>query len=120
MKRWRWILPALNIVLYIILIGASQQPKIPSDISIELVNPIDRRIADSVNSPAAVLALIVANRFGENTQLVADILTGIFLLPQWWLVGLWADYRGRHCPISLSRYQIMTFSATAFSIVLLI
>lgn len=118
LQQWRWILPAVNIVFYGVLVGSSQPPTLPPNLAIDPAAYMGRRIAFAVNSPATLLGLTIGNLFGEHAAFAADICAGVLLLPQWYAVGLWADYR--HSRSGLPRRSMMTVSASGFSLVLVV
>jgi hypothetical protein len=103
------------------LIGTSQDLNVSSsDLVIEFKSHLGRRIGYAVNTPAALLAAMLGTYFREHQQAAVDLCTGILLLPQWYLVGLWVDWYVLSARPTFRRYPGMVVSAAAFLAVLII
>jgi hypothetical protein len=98
--QWRWILPIVQLAIYLLLIGLAERPSGPNGIIVDPIEPLARRFALAINSPALFVANVVAKITGQHNFEFIIISVGGLLLFQWYGVGWWIDIKRRRGPYS--------------------
>jgi len=91
LRRFDVLLPAAQLGLYIFLLTVSSARHGTSNVAWDSIEPLGRRLAFGLNTPALVAALAVIDLFGLRHDKVLEILTGVFLVILWNRVGRWLD-----------------------------
>lgn len=110
----RRILPIVNLLLYLVLVGVAdsdlvRQAELYKDVNesridqgetgwdpvyIDAPIPMTKVLAESINFPAVLFALpFGALQKGWRAELLVDSIAAIYLLPLWYAVGRWLDRR---------------------------
>lgn len=110
---YRRILPLANLLLFLALVGfgdwdliqtirlyhqvsaeASQADAVWDPIYIDRAIPLSKALAYSIDFPAAVFAFPFSHiQKGWRAELLMDAVTAVYLLPLWFAVGRWFDFR---------------------------
>ena len=111
---YRRVLPVLNLLLYLALVGAAdwnllRQARLYQDVGasrstdaetvwdpvyIDTPIPMPKTLAESINFPAVLFALpFGALQRGWRAELLVDSITALYLLPLWYALGRWLDRR---------------------------
>ena len=109
---YRHVLPIINLLLYLALVGAAdwellQQVQLYKDVDasrtaqgetgwdpvyIDAPIPMTKILAETINFPAVLFATpFGALQKGWRAELLVDSIAAVYLLPLWYAVGRWKD-----------------------------
>ena len=122
---YRRVLPLINLVVYLALVGAAdrdvlQQVQLYKDVDasrtaqgetgwdpvyIDAPIPMTKVLAESINFPAVLFALPFGSiQKGWRGELLVDSIAAIYVLPLWYAVGRWIDRRSN----AVSSVKVLT------------
>jgi|RhiMethySRZTD1v2_1073278.scaffolds.fasta_scaffold12281_6 hypothetical protein len=102
----RWILPGVHLVLYILLVTLSGWPPFTNEHGgPDPITPLSLRLGFAINLPAWILSNGIHKWMGPESRVDTVVVVGLLLLPQWWIVGRWAEKnRGTHSSSGILLY----------------
>jgi hypothetical protein len=94
--RLRWILLGIHLLLYIALVILSGWPPHTNPYGgPDRITPLSLRLAFAINLPAWIVSNGIQIRLGPETNVDPVVVVGALLLPQWWIIGRWAETRSQ-------------------------